>query len=850
MPLSDIQLVFQWWSALFLVGVAAYPLTKKLFISWWDRGYLFSKAVGMAVVTYLVFLFGTIHILPFTIISVIAALCVVFLGGIIFRKTQRVRGSDNQKIRNFQFSGMLNFRPSGFPSFPSFPSLPSFLNSSATIVLEELFFFLALLVWSWVKAHEPSIRGLEKFMDFGFMQSLLNSQYFPASDMWWAGGTINYYFFGHLVTAVLTRLSGLDLAVTFNLMLATIFALTLTMSFSIGYQLMELVRKNKNIPENSENSEDQRIRGSDNQRTKNFRFSVFLNFRPSDYLRFLSILNIPSLLNGLLTAFLVTLAGNMQTLYAFTKGYLGDNVVPFWTVLWSIQDIGGIGGLWDGTLMGKLGEGMNRYWYANATRFIPFTIHEFPSYSFVVSDVHGHVLSIPFVLLAIGLLIIMINSLKPENVKTQMSNVKSMVQILNSKVLHLVFYGFLLGILLMTNALDGPIYLGLLGAILIMHNAQCIMSNKNNIIELVLSLGVVCLTLFLTALPFLIHFKSFASGIGINCPPEFLANTKIGSFLFEGVEKCQKSPLWMMELLWGFFWFTGAWLFIRRMWGKEQYDSTINRILKVFYLFSIFLIIVPEFFYVKDIYPAHFRSNTMFKLGYEAFILWSIIAAYVIVHFVFQRLMQKSKVKSQNDNAKVKMARIFFFVLLFPQLFLVSIYPIFSIRSYFGELKTYRSIDGLDWLRKEYADDYEAIQWLKQAVSLQSSDVRQSEDGKLKANSSLPVIVEADGESYTDYNHISAFAGVPTIVGWGVHEWLWRGGYDEVGPRREEVRKIYTSTDVDEVRGIVDAYGVRYIIVGKLEREKYPDMDEERIASFGTLVFQSGETSVYEVGFK
>ena len=48
------------------------------------------------------------------------------------------------------------------------------------------------------------------------------------------------------------------------------------------------------------------------------------------------------------------------------------------------------------------------YWYPNATRFIPKTIHEFPSYSYVVADLHGHVYDIPFVLLSISILFIIV----------------------------------------------------------------------------------------------------------------------------------------------------------------------------------------------------------------------------------------------------------------------------------------------------------------------------------------------------------------------------------------------------------------------------------------------------------
>jgi len=676
--------------------------------------------------------------------------------------------SENQKVR---ISDTLTLRHSGFLSI---------LNISVIIFIEELFFFGALLLWSWVKAHEPSIQGLEKFMDYGFMQSILNAEYFPASDMWWQGGFINYYYFGHLVTAVLTRLSGLDLSVTFNLMLATLFALTLTMSFSIGVQLSVIS-----------------YQSSDHLKAKSRRLKV--------------------LLGGILTAFLVTFAGNMQTLYVFTKGYLGDNVVPFWTILWSVQEFSS-----------KLGEGMNRYWYANATRFIPFTIHEFPSYSFVVSDVHGHVLSIPFVLLAIAFLIVLFCRRTDKTDRTNWTN--------------LVFYGFLLGILLMTNALDGPIY-GLLFTMLIAMSyalpagRQGLRVGDNGFWKkLMLPIGIVGITAFLTALPFLKYFNSFASGIGVNCPLGFLANTKIGPFIFEGVEKCQKSPFWMMELLWGFFWFTGVWLFVKRIWGKWQYDGVVNRILKVFFLCSLILIIIPEFFYVKDIYPAHFRSNTMFKLGYEAFILWSITASYVIVYFIFQRFQKETKVRIfhvQIVNLKIKL-RILFFVLLIPQLLLVSIYPIFSVRSYFGELKTYHKISGTEWLEKEYPDDWNVILWLKQIVH-----------DNPKAQS---VIVEADGDSYTDYNHISAFSGVPSIVGWAVHEWLWRGTYDEIAPRRDDVKKIYTSSDIDEKQLILAKYSVRYIIVGNLEREKYPDINLDSIASIGAPVFQSGDTVVYEVG--
>src|SRR3989338_7262983 len=301
---NDIWIVLQWWGTLFLVGAVAFPLTKRLFNNWLDQGYLFSKAVGMAVITWIVYVLGTLHVMPFSVWSIVVAMVVLFIGGLVFQ-SQSVK---HVRSENVQFD----------PDLIGIHSIFNFKLSKFWVVifLEELFFLGALFLWSWVKGHEPSIHGLEKFMDYGFMKSILNSSYFPPADMWYAGLPINYYYFGHMVVAVLTKLSGLDLAYTFNLMLASIFAFTFTMSFSIGVQLSAI------------------------------------SYQRSAKLK--------ALFSGLLTAFLVTLAGNMQTLYAFTKGYTGDAVKPFWTLLWPVFEF------WQ-----KLPEGLNRYWYANATRFIP-----------------------------------------------------------------------------------------------------------------------------------------------------------------------------------------------------------------------------------------------------------------------------------------------------------------------------------------------------------------------------------------------------------------------------------------------------------------------------------------------
>lgn len=728
--MSDFWIVFQWWGTLFLIGAAAYPLTRRLFHTWFDTGYLFAKAAGMAAVTYIVYLLGILHIAPFMQITVWTAMVIVFVTGMLLNKGNKGNWGNKRMI------------------------------------IEELFFFAALLFWSWVKAHEPSIHNLEKFMDFGFTKSILDSKFFPAPDMWYAGGTINYYYFGHTVMAVLTRISGIDLTYTFNLMLATIFALCFTMSFSIGKQLI-------------------RGRGV-----------------------------IREIAGGLLTAFLVTLAGNMQTVYAFTQGYDGENVQPFWKLLWPIGDF-----------IHRLPDGLNRYWYANATRFIPYTIHEFPSYSFVVSDLHGHVLSIPFVLLAIALLIqIFVLPASPAGGR----DTKDVIRKNKSHVTYymsLFFYGFLCSVLLMTNALDGPIYLGLFLISFVLFTA---FFKKLLWDKVAVASGITIITAGICSLPFILYFKSFVTGLAVNCPPTALANTKIGPILFEEVEKCQHSPLWMLWLLWGFFIYCGLFLFIPLIKNirKKKIVEQQDLLLGIFFICSILLIIFAEFFYFKDIYPQHFRSNTMFKLGYQAFIMFSIVAGFTIVN---------------------KFRNKIFLLILLPQLFLVSIYPVFSVRSYFNSLRQYESVGGAGWIAVQYPDDWAGIEWLNQKVINDQVSGKQITDNGKPVTEHSPVIVEADGDSYTDYNRVSAFTGLPTIVGWSVHEWLWRGSYDVVAPRKEEVRKIYESTDINETRELLTKYSVRYIFVGTLEREKFTSLSEEKFSLLGKQVFTSGDTVIYEV---
>lgn len=754
---SDIYAVFQWWSILFLIGTGFLPLTFYLFDRFFDKGYIFSKLIGLLLTGYVVYVLGVVKIVPFSTlyIFIIFFVLVVAFAVLLPRKWRIL-----YVLKKF------------WPIF----------------IVEEFLFLAVLFAWAYVHSFAPDIHGLEKYMDFGFVNSFLRSEYLPPKDMWFTPFTINYYYFGHLLTAMLTKMSGISSALTFNLMLSTIVAFCFVQTFSIGANLFIQLTQSPKIDK--------------------FRTTVA----------------------GLLTAALVTFAGNLHILHAFFKPYQTDKPLP----LWQLQ-------------FNPLGfPTENAYWYPNATRFIYNTIHEFPIYSWVVADLHGHVLDIPFVLLTIGLLFAVVLT---HAIKNPDDEPKLKTFMVNPFVL--VFIGLLLACMYMTNAWDGAIYFLLVALVLFyIHTIYTPLYKKayekedKEAVEVIkndgkpkkkpiisewqfalardymLALLVVLCALFVFATPYNINFDPFVSGIGVLCAPDFLTNIgKIGPFLFE-VDHCQRSPLWQLVTLYGFFYFFVV-VFIVSLIKTKKYTVTDIFVLLLIIL-STLLIIIPEFFYVKDIYPAHYRANTMFKLVFQAFILLSISSAYIIVRTIVIATWS-------NLNILKRISLVLFILTSFILVYLVLTYPYLAIKAYYGDFKNYQGLNGVTYLQKLYPADYAAIDWLNDNVKGQ------------------PVVLEAQGDSYTDYGRVSTNTGLPTVLGWTVHEWLWRGSYDIPSPRINEVKDLYESGDIKRTSDLIKKYNIEYVFIGNMEYQKHPTLNEEKFQDLGEVVFQKDNTKIYKI---
>ena len=620
------------------------------------------------------------------------------------------------------------------------------------VYAEELLFFAAFLLWTYFAGFHPAAYGTEKFMDYGFMEAMMRSKTLPATDLWYSQGKINYYYGGQYFAVFLTKLSGAKVELTYNLMRTFVAGLAFAMPFSLVHQMVT-----------------DRL-GKTGSRWKKALPSV----------------------TGILAGISVSIAGNMHYV-------VYGQIIPF------IQKL--------------KGEEVSSYWFPDATRYIGFnpdvedkTIHEFPCYSFVLGDLHAHVVDIMFVLLLLGLLYAWMKKVRTTELSGESMSRREFwkKQLLMPQLLAA---GALLGMFHWTNYWDFVIYFVVTcGAALFMN----IIGQKGKIrwvLGVTAAQAVEILTLAtVIILPFTLQFdtSNMVQGIALakhhSLPHQLLVLWGLPGIL---------TILFVVSLL------------IEKLRGAEQKSLyhllTSIRLPDLFAvllgLCAIGLVLIPELVYVRDIYEnGNARANTMFKLTYQAYIMFGMTMIYAI----FRLLV----------IGKNKILKVLAFIGLF---FFVWTCGYFgnSVHSWFGEVwkpSQYKGLNATAFLETDFPEDVNGIRWLKENIS------------------DAPVVLEANGDSYSEYERVSAMTGLPTIMGWYVHEWLWRGDLADLNAKIEEIKEIYTSTDETRVKELLENYNVSYIFVGSCERNKYgADLNNDLLKSLGEVVFQDSEYPTYIV---
>ena len=97
-------------------------------------------------------------------------------------------------------------------------------------------FLLAFALLVAVRAVDPAVHpiGGEKFLDFGLLQSLLRAPRLPPEDMWFAGEPVKYYYGGHLISALLARLTFTPARFAYNLALAGFYATLVVAAYGVA----------------------------------------------------------------------------------------------------------------------------------------------------------------------------------------------------------------------------------------------------------------------------------------------------------------------------------------------------------------------------------------------------------------------------------------------------------------------------------------------------------------------------------------------------------------------------------------------------------------------------------------
>ncbi len=351
--MTDILAAIRWWAALTLLGLAALPLVYTLLRRLPDRGYAFVRPAGLLLVAWVYWLAGTLGFAGNDGGGVILALLVV--GALSWLAWRR--------------------RPPGDPS-----PVEWLRENRAAVITTELVFLAVFALWVWVRAQNPAISATEKPMELAFLNGVGRSPAFPPLDPWLSGFAISYYYFGYVMVSLLGRLAFVAEPVAFNLAIAWLVAGTATGAFGIVVNLVSL-RQNTRYE----------IRDTNEERALHSSF----------------VIRRSSLLLGLLAALAIPIAGNLQIGLELLHGNgIGSDALWAWL---DVRDVSGPAATADPPRYET-----TSWWWWRSSR----VIHEYhlsgraeeglepiveaPSFSFILGDLHPHVLALPFAFLSMA----------------------------------------------------------------------------------------------------------------------------------------------------------------------------------------------------------------------------------------------------------------------------------------------------------------------------------------------------------------------------------------------------------------------------------------------------------------
>lgn len=660
------------------------------------------------------------------------------------------------------------------------------------IFIEEALFLLAFALWVFVRAHDNAILGTEKPMEFAFLNAVVRGGEIPPNDPWLAGYTISYYYFGYLLMGLLSVMGGISTSVAFNLGIALLFALSALGAFGVGYNLARTVWPS--------------------------RASVGV---------------------GLLAALLLVGVSNFEgVLEIASANGLGSPALYAWLDIRNLS-----------LNPSETWYPADNWWWWRASRVIrdidPQSgghieiIDEFPFFSFLLGDMHPHVLALPFGLLALA---VAFNTLRAARRAVPAPSWHGLLLPAERLGEGVVAYGLTLlvvGALGFLNSWDFPTY-GLIVMAAWFVGVWSVQARvPRDMWVALLGIPFWGIALFF---PFYVGFRSQAQGLGL---VPWAIHTRLHQYLiYVGVVGL---TTWAFVLAQGHllrrYRPTRLALVLAGLIGgvgllgllKGAPVAVLGTVLAAVALLALdgllaqaraggeaeearwfalgiaavamLLMVLPEFVFIRDVFGT--RMNTVFKFYFQAWTLMAVVGAFGAV-WLMRRL---------------PFAGAWMWVaLLAVGLSLSMLYPVAATWTKAGMFRGEATLDGTRWYQAH--PDYPAAAWLMvnepaQVVILEGT----------KPNAAYDF----------DVARVATLTGLSTLLGWGNHELQWRGNYDEPGRRTPIIERIYTTTDPEEAKMLLDEFDVRYVVVGSFERNTYnlalPQI--EKFAAFMTPVFQT-----------
>jgi YYY domain-containing protein len=696
------------------------------------------------------------------------------------------------------------------------------------VVVATGVFTFAFFGYVAFRSYNAEIGGTEQPMDFMYLNATLTSPDYPPHDPWLAGERASYYYFGYVQSGVLTAVSGVPSSTGYNLSLAYTFAASAAGVASLAFALVRWI----------------------------------VGARGRAW----------AMGGGAAAVGLLLFVGSLSALFEWSAahGNTSGPVYEAFGVEWMIPCEPGQS---DNCYTGQLNPRTSR-WYPTefwfwwrGSRIIPGTITEFPFFSFLLGDLHPHVMSLPLVLLALGLAAALWRG------RSWLDWRRHRSEPFTGLALAIVFGG-----LAFQNAWDVITFSAVLGLAAFARNLR-----RGPPLQAILGtttyLGPVALLAIAAYAPWWLTFGSQAEGfhayVGEGTRPAHaflqfgpLLGAGLLTVLFAGRRATRGQTLnvalataWIPLLPFvGWLALTavrgdlsagldargsGGWVTLGAYglaaWLLASASGVLaasrNAAAPAAALAAIgaLLLYGSELFLIRDVFFGSVpRLNTVFKLSYQAWVLLALAGAAGLAGGLHRAVVQRRR----------------FGLVALPVGWLAAAGLVYPLLAAFNRTESFSlptSIDGLAAVARNDPNDYALTRWIQQHTA--PGDVVFEATGRRWQGSvgTQPVIVNANVD-YSDAGRIAARTGRQTPIGWYFHEIQWRGDTPEnraeFARRQDAVDAAYTSQDANRVSAAMHEFGARYLVVGRVEMANYPGLMPD-YASFLDVAFEAGAYRVY-----